>query len=154
MSAYFAYGSNISAALMRRRCPGAVALGPAELPGWRFCITRDGFASVVPEAGGLTHGVLWRLAPRDLAALNAYESLDSGLYGRRILPIIFGGVRRPALVYVARERRQGRPAPGYLALVVQAARDWRLPAAYIRSLERRASSAWTGARRAEPGEVR
>ena len=28
---------------------------------------------------------LWRLTPRDLAALNAYESLDSGLYVRRVL---------------------------------------------------------------------
>jgi hypothetical protein len=153
MSLYFAYGSNMSAALMRRRCPGAVALGPAELPGWRFCITRDGFASVVPKPGGLTHGVLWRLTPRDLAALNAYESLDSGLYGCRVLPVTFGAGRKPALVYIARERRGGRPAPGYLALVVQAARDWQLPEAYIRSLERCAPAAWAGARQAEPGEV-
>ena len=46
MTLHFAYGSNMSRALMRRRCPGARGLGPARLEGWRYIITRDGYASL------------------------------------------------------------------------------------------------------------
>jgi hypothetical protein len=44
--------------------------------------------------------------------------------------------RRVALVYVARPRRAGRAKPGYMELVIAAARDWELPEAYIASLLR------------------
>jgi Gamma-glutamyl cyclotransferase, AIG2-like len=136
MTLHFAYGSNMSRALMRRRCPGAEPLGPGRLDGWRFVIMREGYASITPAAGAAVHGVLWRLSPRDLAALNAYESLDRGLYVRRVLPILIGARRRAALVYVAQGRASGRPQPGYQELVVAAAREWGLPEAYVRTLER------------------
>ena len=133
---HFAYGSNMDPAAMRRRCPGAVALGPAWLDNWRFMVTRDGYASIAPAAGTVVHGVLWRLTPRDLAAVNAYESLDSGLYRRRILPVRRAGGCVSALVYVARERRPGRPKPGYQDLVVAAACAWDLPEEYVDTLRR------------------
>src|SRR5262249_52181728 len=84
---HFAYGSNMDRAAMRRRCPDASAVGVAWLDNWRFIVTRDGYASVVPAAGATVHGVLWRLTPRDLVAVNAYESVDSGLYVRRMLSV-------------------------------------------------------------------
>jgi gamma-glutamylcyclotransferase (GGCT)/AIG2-like uncharacterized protein YtfP len=123
----------MSRALMRRRCPGAHALGPARLDGWRFVITRDGYASLVRDPGARVHGVLWRLAPRDLAALDAYEQ---PAYLRRIVPVRQGAARRPALVYLAPERGGGKARPGYQELVVAAARDWKLPAAYVAGLAR------------------
>ena len=136
MTLHFAYGSNMSRALMRRRCPGARGLGPARLDGWRFAIMREGYASIMPAPGAAVHGVLWRLTPRDLAALNAYESLDRRLYVRRILPVVTDGRRRSALVYVAPGRAPGRPQPGYQELVVAAAREWELPETYVATLER------------------
>ena len=136
MTLHFAYGSNMSRALMARRCPGAHALGPARLDGWRFLIMRQGYASIAPAPGEAVHGVVWRLSPRDLAALIAYESLDRGLYVRRVLPVLLRGRRRAALVYVAPDRAQGRPLPGYQELLVAAARDWSLPADYVAALER------------------
>jgi gamma-glutamylcyclotransferase (GGCT)/AIG2-like uncharacterized protein YtfP len=136
MTLHFAYGSNMSRALMRRRCPGARGLGPARLNGWRFVITRDGYASIVPESGAVVHGVVWSLTPRDLGALNAYESLDRRLYVRRVLPVLIGARRRAALVYVAPGRAAGRPQPGYQELVVAAAREWGLPKTYVATLER------------------
>jgi cation transport regulator ChaC len=153
MTLHFAYGSNMSRALMRRRCPGAEALGPARLAGWRFVIMREGYASIVPEPGAAVHGVVWRLTPRDLAALNAYESLDRGLYLRRVLPVVMSGRRRPALVYVAPCRAPGRPQPGYQELVVTAARDWNLPETYVQSLCRFICSGLHGALTIAPGEM-
>jgi hypothetical protein len=153
MTLHFAYGSNMSRALMRRRCPGARPLGPARLDGWRFMIMREGYASVVPEPGAAVHGVVWRLTPRDLAALNAYESLDRGLYVRRVLPVAVVGCRRPALVYVAPGRALGRPRPGYQELVVAAAREWSLPEAYVHSLTRLICSGLHGTLTVAPGEI-
>jgi hypothetical protein len=152
MALHFAYGSNMSRALMGMRCPGAIALGTAALPDWRFVITADCVGSIARHPGTVVHGVLWRLGPRDLAAINAYESLDSGLYVRRVLPVRRGGRSALALIYVARWRGKGLPRPGYIDLVVEAAREWNLPDGYIRSLQRWSPSGWRGARTKDVGE--
>src|SRR5260370_17793671 len=95
MTLHFAYGSNMSRALMSARCPGAEAIGTATLSGWRFVINPEGFGSIAPQPGGCVHGVLWRLSARDLAAVNAYESIDSGLYLRRRLAVRCGRAPPP-----------------------------------------------------------
>jgi cation transport regulator ChaC len=153
MTLHFAYGSNMSRAHMRARCPGASALGTATLAGWRFVINPDGYGSVAPQSGGVVHGVLWRLTPRDLAAVNAYENVAGGLYVRRTMPVQHEGRREPALVYIAKRSGEGTPRPGYIDVVVDAARDWGLPEAYIRGLMRWSPSAWKGARMKDTGEV-
>jgi gamma-glutamylcyclotransferase (GGCT)/AIG2-like uncharacterized protein YtfP len=150
---HFAYGSNMSRALMGARCPAAEALGTATLSGWRFVINPEGFGSLAPQQGSLVHGVLWRLTARDLAAVNAYESVGSGLYLRRRLAVRCGERQAAALVYIARREGEGRPRPGYIDVVVEAARDWNLPAAYVRSLARWAPSGFRGARTRDTGEV-
>src|SRR5438132_940098 len=53
---HFAYGSNMSRTLMRAHAPDAQPIGCARLCGYRFIITRDGHASVVPRAGSSVHG--------------------------------------------------------------------------------------------------
>jgi gamma-glutamylcyclotransferase (GGCT)/AIG2-like uncharacterized protein YtfP len=153
MTLYFAYGANMARAPMALRCRGALALGCARLDGWRFVITIDGYASVAPRAGAAVHGVLWRLTPRDLAALNTFESLDSGLYRRTLLTVRIASRHARALVYVGRGGGEGRPKPGYLEAVLAAARDWDLPPRYVGELKRWASSGYHGARPAETGEV-
>jgi gamma-glutamylcyclotransferase (GGCT)/AIG2-like uncharacterized protein YtfP len=133
---YFAYGSNMNKAMMKRRCPGAVAIGTARLHGWRFFIMAAGFASIAPANGSVVHGVLWWLAPRDLAALNAYEGVEGGLYVRRTLPVRYQERHEPALVYVGTSPLPGRPRPVYQRSITAAARQWQLPADYVRALER------------------
>jgi hypothetical protein len=68
--------------------------------------------------------------------LDAWENLAGGLYRVETLPVRSAGRPMPALVYLGRWRGEGRPKPGYMELVVAAAREWQLPEAYIRSLER------------------
>lgn len=138
---------------MAARCKGAEAIGLAALPGWRFVINAEGFGSIARIPGGRVLGVVWRLTPRDLAAVNAYESIDSGLYLRRRLAVRCGERQVPALVYIASRSGEGRARPGYMHLVVEAAREWQLPEAYIRSLARWSSSRWVGARARDTGEV-
>jgi gamma-glutamylcyclotransferase (GGCT)/AIG2-like uncharacterized protein YtfP len=133
---HFAYGSNMDRRLMRRRCAGARLVGGAVLRDHRFIITTDGYASVAAARGALVHGLLWRLTPRDLAALNAYENIDAGLYRAASLPVQVGGRAVRALVYVGRSGVPGRPRLGYMELVAAAARDAGLPAGYVATLER------------------
>jgi gamma-glutamylcyclotransferase (GGCT)/AIG2-like uncharacterized protein YtfP len=137
---HFAYGSNMSAALMRRRCPGARLEGSACLPDYRFIIMRSGYASVVPAPGCCVHGLLWRVTPRDVAALNAYENLDGGLYRAVTMAVVSHRRRRSALVYIGCNRVCGRPRSGYLDIVIEAARDAGFPPPYLRGLARWASA--------------
>ena len=81
------------------------------LEAYRFVINVDGYASVERCAGGRVHGVLWRLTPRDLAALNIYEGVDAGLYRSRRLVVRHASQRTSALVYIARPCGHGKPKP-------------------------------------------
>ena len=138
---------------MSGRCPGAEALGTATLFGWRFIINPEGFGSIALRPGGRVHGVLWWLSARDLAAINAYESVSTGFYLRRQLAVRMGPRQATALVYITRQGGEGRPRPSYIDLVVQAARDWDLPERYIRSLARWSPSGWRGVRARDTGEI-
>jgi gamma-glutamylcyclotransferase (GGCT)/AIG2-like uncharacterized protein YtfP len=151
MTLYFAYGANMERAAMARRCPGATVLGTARLRGWRYVIA-DGYGSIAPTPGSCVFGVLWRLTPRDLAALNAFESLDSGLYRRAMLTVEAGATRVRALVYVGNRRGKRRPMPGYQERLVAAAEQWQLPLSYVGQL-RRLAPGYRGARPAETGEI-
>jgi hypothetical protein len=77
---------------------------------------------------------LWQLTARDLAALEAYESLDTGLYRVEFLPVRHGTELRSALAYIARSPAAGRPLPGYQEDIIAAARDWNFPPHYIAEL--------------------
>ncbi len=153
MTLYFAYGSNMSRALMRPRCPSAREIGIAELAGYRLIITADGYASIVRSRGASVHGLLWRLGSRDLAALHAYENVAGGLYRTETLPVRLGTRRVAALVYIGRSRAPGVPRPGYMELVLAAAEDIDLPAAYRRDLARLMPSGLRASRAPAAGEA-
>ncbi|TQV91391.1 hypothetical protein V2A60_008960 [Cordyceps javanica] len=91
---YFAYGSNLSTAQMRARCPFSTAIGLGFLPGWRWIINERGFANVVAPShpsyadadaaadeavggvgGGGVYGLLYLLPPRDEACLDVFEGV-------------------------------------------------------------------------------
>lgn len=138
---------------MARRCPTAYAVGPAVLDGYAFFVGIDGWGSVRRRGGARVHGVLWRLKPRDRAALHAYELLHQGLYGVRDLPVRVDGRRVRAMIYLLRRRKPGRPKPGYVEMIAAAARAWRLPERYIHEVERWSVSRFTGARIIDVGEL-
>jgi cation transport regulator ChaC len=153
MTLYFAYGSNMQRGAMQARCRGARAIGSARLDGYCFFVGIDGWGSVKPAPGETVHGVLWRLTPRDVAALHAYELLHAGLYNVRHLTVRSGSHRARAMTYLLRRRVPGRPKPGYVEMIAAAARGWKLPESYVKSVERWSVSRWTGTRVIEIGGV-
>lgn len=133
----FAYGANMCRSSMALRCPGAEPLGAAKLAGWRFLISLDGYASVARSPRSTVHGVLWKLDEAHLRALDGFEGVARGFYRREVLRVRSGAGSRSAIVYVGRYDRPGIAVSGYMTdVVLPAARDWGLPAAYVAGLER------------------
>jgi gamma-glutamylcyclotransferase (GGCT)/AIG2-like uncharacterized protein YtfP len=149
---HFAYGSNMHVGLMRARCPDACVLGRAVLRHHRFVITRDGYASVTAARGGVVHGLLWRISLRDLAALDAYENIEAGLFCRALRSVQAHGRSVKAIVYIGRSGAPGRARAGYMELVATAAREAGLPCDYVAGLER--FSALPGRAAVAPNGVR
>jgi len=133
---HFAYGSNMDRAVMRRHARNAVPIGAACLADHRFIITADGYASVQHARAASVHGVLWRLTAHDRVTLDIWEGIASGKYCAATMPVRQGGRLRPALVYIGQSSATGRPQPGYLELVLAAARAWDLPRCHVARLQR------------------
>ena len=136
MPLYFAYGSNMDVNAMARRCPGSEALGLARLERHRLQAMREGWLTAVRDSPSAVHGVLWNLALADVAALDRYEGVGQGLYGKRIQPVVAQRAPRQVIVYFGANAGPGAARPAYLAEVLAAARSWPLPAAGVEALER------------------
>lgn len=133
---YFAYGSNMDRAHMARLCPQAEPYGVASLRSYKYMIAASGYATVVPWPGSFVHGVLWKVGPREISALDRYEDVAGGLYRSAELPIKYQDRLLRALIYLAIGDKAGATPPGYVEKIVAAAKDWNLPAEYIAYLEK------------------
>ena len=131
---HFAYGSNMSRAVMRRHAPDAEPVGVATLADYRFVISTHGHASVAPCQSSTVYGVVWRLRLRDRVTLAAWENIAGGLYRAAMLPVRQAGQRRLAVVYLSRSQTEVAPQVGYMDVVIAAALEWQLPAPYIEEL--------------------
>jgi putative SOS response-associated peptidase YedK len=151
---HFAYGANMSCAVMRKYAPGARAFGPAALADHRFVITADGYASVEASPGDTVHGVLWWITPRDRVLLDGWENVAAGLYRAAVVAVRRKRCLVPALVYFARPSGEGRAKPGYIELVTAAAREWQLPEPYIHQLSAFAATRPHGADAGKIGAFR
>lgn len=128
---YFAYGSNMDRAHMARLCPQAEPYGVAALRSYKYVIAASGFATVIPWPGSFVHGVLWKIGPKEIAALDRYEDVAGGLYRAVQLPIKYNERLLRALVYLASGDKTGLTPSGYSEKIVAAAKDWNLPAGYV-----------------------
>ena len=142
---YYAYGSNMDAAALRSRCPSASILATARLPGHRFALMGNGYATLRRGPGAEVHGALYDIDAADFAALDAYEDVAGGLYVRTAVTVRRpDGAARRALVYLGCDPATGRSIhPGYVEGIVAAARALGLPALYVASLESFLPGSWT-----------
>jgi len=138
---YFAYGSNLCAAQMARRCPDAGDPLPAVLPDHDWLINERGVATVEPSAGAQVHGVLWRVSEDDLAALDRAEGVPER-YRRDHLVVHTSAGPSPAWVYIDDRVTPGPPRPGYLQGIIDAAVQHGLPPRWIDFLRRWDPARW------------
>ena len=113
---YFAYGMNTNKEEMACRCPGAVALGKAVLPGYRF--EFKSFATIVPDGDSYVEGVLWTITDTDEAALDILEGYPE-FYNKRHVTVQ-QGIDYIAMTYIMNPREKGyAPSDGYYSMVSQ-----------------------------------
>lgn len=134
---YFAYGSNMNLDQMAMRCPGA-ELGPVgRLHGWKYFINGDGYAGIERAEGSEVLGCLWSLKEKHWRALDHYEGVAGGHYERIELDVeqVALGVTVLCWVYLSCNHEYGVPDPRYQQIVMDGARQVRLPADYLPVLE-------------------
>ena len=113
---YFAYGMNTNQNEMAYRCPGAVPMGKAVLPGYRF--EFKSFATIVPGADSQVEGVLWTITDADETALDILEGYPE-FYDKRHVTVQ-QGIDYIAMTYVMNPREHGfGPSDGYYGMVSQ-----------------------------------
>jgi gamma-glutamylcyclotransferase (GGCT)/AIG2-like uncharacterized protein YtfP len=124
---YFAYGSNLSEAQMRARCPDARLAGRAALRGYRLAFAGystlwgGAVATLAPDPKGRVRGVLYELTSADLEALDRWEGHPH--YYRRVRATVSDGSRRERkvqLYVMTPEHALGKPAMEYLVALLRA----------------------------------
>lgn len=138
---YLAYGSNLHPLRLQQRVPSARPLARVELRGWALRFHkrgRDGSAKCnVIEAhdpGARVHGVLYDMLADQRALLDRVEDLGRGYRLKRLNLAAQGEI----FFYVANPGHIDEgllPFSWYKAYVVEGARFFGLPEAYIRSID-------------------
>jgi hypothetical protein len=122
---YFAYGSNINLDQMRLRCTTAEYQGHFFLRGWDLEFASH--ANIVPKRRGRVAGVLWRVYPSDIKALDAYEGI--GYYYRRRNWKQDG--QRFFFYEMLESNRGGTPSINYLESIAEGYRQCGLDQKYL-----------------------
>jgi hypothetical protein len=134
MPLIFAYGANMDVAAMALRCPRSKPLGIARLMRHRLTAMREGWLTVLRDTRTNVYGVLWDVALADVASLDRYEEIGSGLYVKRLQIVTTTRGAKRALVYIGANAGPGIARADYLEAVTAAARQWRLPPAALANL--------------------
>lgn len=136
-AAMFAFAANISSDALLRRCPDAVPIGPAHLPG--FQLRFHGVATISPSNpdhiyADRTEGFLWAVSSRCLDSLDHFEGYP-GLYRREVVTTITAtGSEAPAFAYRLAEPTEPLfgPSDFYLAGIERGYREHDLDERYLR----------------------
>ena len=112
---YFAYGMNTNKEEMAYRCPTAVPLGKAILPGYR--LEFKSFATIVPSPKESVEGVLWTITGSDESALDVLEGYPE-FYDKKTVSVEHDNQSYIAMTYIMGPREQGyAPSDGYYSMV-------------------------------------
>jgi len=129
MMYYFAYGMNTNAQEMAWRCPAAEDLGTAYLDDHQMIFRHH--ADMVHAPGHTAPGVLWRITPACLAALDTLEGYPY-YYLRRQVQVHTDNGTVPALMYyMAEDGSPANPSSGYYNLVLQGYNSHKISEKYL-----------------------
>jgi len=126
---YFAYGANLSRAHMAVWCPQSTPAGRAGLADHRLVFRT--WADIVESPGDAVQGALYRVSPRDLAALDEFEECPE-LYHRINVTVRSDAGQAEAVAYRMNPGHPlGLPDNDYVRLILQGYEDWRLDLAAL-----------------------
>ncbi len=141
---HYAYGSNLSYSFLRSHCPSSRFLMRADLPNFRVAFPfysqrrQGGISSILPEPGGLVHGVIYEVPEEEMLHLDEVESVPQGLYARETFLVLGedGEWRKADLYRVVNPTGPYTPAKSYVELMLEGAEEHGLPLSYIEELRR------------------
>lgn len=144
---YAAYGSNLDPQQMATRCPHSPLRGVGWLQGWRLTFGGDGWDGALPtlaeQAGAQVFVGLYDVPESDAAALDGWESADSGLYRRLTVRVSTLDGEVLAWAYVLNDFEGGLPSARTLGILADAAQLAGAPADYVAELRsRQCASGW------------
>lgn len=143
MTLYAAYGSNLDPAQMRQRCPSSPLRDCGWLPGWRLTfggedLGWDGpLATLVEDPDGQVYVALYEISDIDVAALDRWESAETGLFRRIRVRVQTLEGDSPAFVYVLDAFEGGLPSARTRDLLADAAEAAGAPPDYVAALRDR-----------------
>jgi gamma-glutamylcyclotransferase len=145
MAVYFAYGANMDVQHMQGRVPGARALGPGRLDGFRLAFSvystewEGGAANLELDQDAHVWGVLWEVPDDQLQGLDAYQGHPT-FFRREDVSV--QGPGGPVIAWTYRvahqERAYVRPTDAYLNRLRSAVRVHGLPPEALEDIDRAA----------------
>jgi cation transport regulator ChaC len=142
---YFGYGSNMCRATFverRKMQPGRTQL--ARLSGYRLCFDipvgpgERGVANIATDPAAEIWGVAYEISSQEFDRLDRTEGVPFGLYRRISIELITPeNDRFAAFTYQSGVSSAGRkPSARYMGLLLEGARENKLPETYLRYLQR------------------
>jgi gamma-glutamylcyclotransferase len=142
----FTYGSMMSTAELKQRCPTALAVCNARLLDHKLRFNREsetrggGVASVVHQPNSEVWGVVYDIIPNEIEVLDRHEGFKQGRPTKqncyqRIACVVMpsGDAQNPLEVQLYQANPQANPPlpnKSYIKLLIEGAEEHGLPAAY------------------------
>jgi gamma-glutamylcyclotransferase (GGCT)/AIG2-like uncharacterized protein YtfP len=134
---YFCYGANMNQEQIKERVGDVDLIGNGILQGFDIDFPRKGtyrdgaVASIVAKPGTSVHGIIYALSANQMKRMDEIE--DIAAYERQPVTVLDGsGQSWDCVAHVAfPENSPPAPDKAYVELIVQAAKEMGLPAAYL-----------------------
>ncbi|HEX5985207.1 MAG TPA: gamma-glutamylcyclotransferase family protein [Nocardioides sp.] len=143
MPLYAAYGSNMDPQRMMERCPHSPLRTTGWLLGWRLTfggedLGWDGaLATIVEDPLEQVFVAVYDITEEDEAALDSWESADTGLYRKTRVRVTTLLGEQLAWTYVLDAYEGGLPSASYVGILAEAAEAADAPADYVEALRAR-----------------
>jgi gamma-glutamylcyclotransferase len=131
MMDFFAYGTTLNKAQMRKICPGAKPKFQAVLPNYRLTFSgwsrdlKSSTVNIIPFRGERVMGGVWEISETDLQKLDRFEDYPTNYDHVNVLVLNDLEEATKAMAYIKRRQSDfAKPAAEYLAIIRQGYRDW------------------------------
>ncbi|MDI6764062.1 MAG: gamma-glutamylcyclotransferase [Thermodesulfobacteriota bacterium] len=131
MKLYFAYGSNLWLQQMRERCPNHKIVGNGILKGYRWIISKRGYANIVKSSQDEVQGIVYEISDSDESTLDIKEGVQNGAYRKETITVEVDGQSLKCLVYVDPVEHEGEPKQEYIDRINKGILDSKLSSEYI-----------------------
>jgi gamma-glutamylcyclotransferase (GGCT)/AIG2-like uncharacterized protein YtfP len=128
---HFAYGSNLWLKQMQCRCPNHRVIGIGVLKGYRWIISKRGYANIVKSKPDEVYGTVYEISLSDEDRLDCYEGVHNRKYGKEMIKIEFKGKNCECLVYIDSIEEEGKADKEYIERINKGICDSGLPSEYV-----------------------